>query len=73
MFYLLVTVLLCHFFNTPCEFTDYTIVLGKNSYQPHNTPDLKGQYHEIFDPRFFSANNTPGSPDSWVKAVSNIM
>jgi hypothetical protein len=32
---------------------------------------LKGQSHEIFDPRFFSANNTPGSPDSWAKAVLN--
>jgi hypothetical protein len=30
---------------------------------------LKGQSHEIFDPRFFSANNTPGSPDSRAKAV----
>jgi hypothetical protein len=34
--------------------------------------NLKGQSHEIFDPRFFSANNTPGSPDSWAKAVLNI-
>jgi hypothetical protein len=25
---------------------------------------LKGQSHEIFDPQFFSTNNTPGSPDS---------
>jgi hypothetical protein len=25
---------------------------------------LKGQSHEIFDPGFFSANNTPVSPDS---------
>jgi hypothetical protein len=33
---------------------------------------LKEQSHEIFDPRFFSANNTPWSPDSWVKAVLNI-
>jgi hypothetical protein len=34
--------------------------------------DLKGQSHEIFDPRFFSANITPGSLDSWAKAVLNI-
>jgi hypothetical protein len=33
---------------------------------------LKGQCHEIFDPQFFSSINTPGPPDSWVKAVSNI-
>jgi hypothetical protein len=33
---------------------------------------LKGQSHEISDPRFFSANNTPGAPDSWAKAVLNI-
>jgi hypothetical protein len=26
---------------------------------------LKGQCHEIFDPRFFSLNCTSGSPDSW--------
>jgi hypothetical protein len=26
---------------------------------------LKGQSHKIFDPRFFSANSTSGSPDSW--------
>jgi hypothetical protein len=30
---------------------------------------LKGQCHEIFDPRFFSLNCTPGSPDSWAKTV----
>jgi hypothetical protein len=33
---------------------------------------LKGQSHEIFDPRFFTSNNTPWSPDSWAKAVLNI-
>jgi hypothetical protein len=33
---------------------------------------FKGQSHEIFDPRFFSANNTSWSPDSWAKAVLNI-
>jgi hypothetical protein len=33
---------------------------------------LKGQPHEIFNPRFFSLNNTPGSPDSWAKSVLNI-
>jgi hypothetical protein len=33
---------------------------------------LKGQSHEIFDPRFFSLNGTPGFPDSWAKAVLNI-
>jgi hypothetical protein len=33
---------------------------------------LKGQSHEIFDPRFFSLNGTPGCPDSWAKAVFNI-
>jgi hypothetical protein len=32
---------------------------------------LKGLYHEIFDPRFFSLNGTPGSPDSWANAVLN--
>jgi hypothetical protein len=37
-----------------------------------NTWFLKGQSHEIFDPQFFSSINTPGPPDSWVKAVSNI-
>jgi hypothetical protein len=31
---------------------------------------LKGQSHKIFDPR--SLNGTPGSPDSWAKAVLNI-
>jgi hypothetical protein len=31
---------------------------------------LKGQSHEIFDPRFFSSINTYGPPDLWVKAVS---
>jgi hypothetical protein len=33
---------------------------------------LKGQSHEIFDLWFFFFNCTPGSPDSWAKAVSNI-
>jgi hypothetical protein len=33
---------------------------------------LKGQEHEIFGPRFFSSINTPGPPDSWAKAVSNV-
>jgi hypothetical protein len=33
---------------------------------------LKGQSHKIFNPRFFSLNCTPGSPDSpdsWAKTV----
>jgi hypothetical protein len=34
---------------------------------------LKGQYHEIFDPRLFSLNGTPGSPDSWAKRVENLV
>jgi hypothetical protein len=34
--------------------------------------DLKGQCHEIFEPRFFSLNCTPGSPDSWAKTVLHI-
>jgi hypothetical protein len=38
----------------------------------YNIPFLKGQSHEIFDPRFFSSINTYGPPDLWVKAVSNI-
>jgi hypothetical protein len=33
---------------------------------------LKGQSHKIFDHRFFSLNGTPGSHDSWAKAVLNI-
>jgi hypothetical protein len=33
---------------------------------------LKGQSHEIFDPRFCSLNCTPGSPDSWAKMVLHI-
>jgi hypothetical protein len=33
---------------------------------------LKGQSHEIFAPRFFSLNCTPGSPDSWAKTVLHI-
>jgi hypothetical protein len=33
---------------------------------------LKGQSHEIFDPRFFSLNCTPGSPDLWAKKVLHI-
>jgi hypothetical protein len=33
---------------------------------------LKGQCHEIFDPRFFSLNCTPGPPDSWAKTVLHI-
>jgi hypothetical protein len=33
---------------------------------------LKRQCHEIFDPRFFSLNSTPGSPDSWAKTVLHI-
>jgi hypothetical protein len=32
---------------------------------------LKGQWHEIFDPRFISSNNTPWAPDSRAKAFSN--
>jgi hypothetical protein len=32
------------------------------------TRNLKGQCHEIFDPRFFSLNNTPWAPDSRAKA-----
>jgi hypothetical protein len=31
-----------------------------------------GQSHEIFDPRFFSTISTPGSPESWAKAVLDI-
>jgi hypothetical protein len=34
--------------------------------------NLKGQSREIFDLLGFSSNNTPGSHDSWAKAVSNI-
>jgi hypothetical protein len=30
---------------------------------------LKGQCHEIFDPRFFSSNNPLYGPDSRAKAV----
>jgi hypothetical protein len=33
---------------------------------------LKRQSHEIFDPRFFSLNCTPGSPESWAKTVLHI-
>jgi hypothetical protein len=34
---------------------------------------LKGQSHEIFDPRFFfSLTCTPGSPDSWAKTILHI-
>jgi hypothetical protein len=33
---------------------------------------LKRQCHEIFDPRIFSLNCTPGSPDSWAKTVLHI-
>jgi hypothetical protein len=33
---------------------------------------LKKQCHEIFDPRFFSLNCTPGSPDTWAKTVLHI-
>jgi hypothetical protein len=33
---------------------------------------LRGQSHEIFDPRLFSLNCTPGSPDSWTKTVLHI-
>jgi hypothetical protein len=33
---------------------------------------LKGQSHEIFDPRFFVLNCTPGSPDSWAKTVLHL-
>jgi hypothetical protein len=32
---------------------------------------LMGQCHEIFDPWFFSSNNTPLAPDSWAKAFLN--
>jgi hypothetical protein len=32
---------------------------------------LKGKCHEIFDPRFFSSNNTPWAPDSRAKAFLN--
>jgi hypothetical protein len=32
---------------------------------------LKGPCHEIFDPRFFSSNNTPWAPDSRTKAFLN--
>jgi hypothetical protein len=35
-------------------------------------PSLKGQCQEIFDPRFFSLNCTPGSPDPWAKTVLHI-
>jgi hypothetical protein len=34
--------------------------------------DLTSESHEIFDLWFFSSNTTPGSTDSWAKAVSNI-
>jgi hypothetical protein len=33
---------------------------------------LKGQCHEIFDPRFFASNNPPQCPDSWARAISNM-
>jgi hypothetical protein len=33
-------------------------------------PVLKGHSHEIFAPRFFSLNCTPGSPDSWAKGFA---
>jgi hypothetical protein len=37
-----------------------------------NPVTLKIQSHEISDLWVFSSNNTPGSTDSWAKAVSNI-
>jgi hypothetical protein len=36
-----------------------------------NISILKGQCHEIFDPRFLSSNNTPWTSDSWAKAFLN--
>jgi hypothetical protein len=33
---------------------------------------LKGKVSRDFRPSFFSLNGTPGSPDSWAKAVLNI-
>jgi hypothetical protein len=33
---------------------------------------LKGQCHEIFDPRFYSSNNPPYGLDLWAKAVLNM-
>jgi hypothetical protein len=45
---------------------EYTIYIWRNA-QP-----LKGQCREIFGPRYFSLNGSPGSPDSWAKAVLNI-
>jgi hypothetical protein len=46
--------------------------IGKRVPKSRETIPLKGQSHEIFDPRFFSANSSPGSPDSWAKAILNI-
>jgi hypothetical protein len=42
----------------------YIVVSRMNSF--------KGQYHEIFDLRFFSLNGTPGSSDLWAVAVLYI-
>jgi hypothetical protein len=33
---------------------------------------LKGQCHEIFDPRFFSSINSSQGPDSRAKSVSHM-
>jgi hypothetical protein len=51
------------------------ILLTKIEYNKHASRELgtlKGHSREISYPQFFGANNTPGFPDSWAKAVSNI-
>jgi hypothetical protein len=41
-------------------------------YMSNGCYSLKGQSHEVFDPRILSLNCTPGSPDSWATTVLHI-
>jgi hypothetical protein len=60
------------FLQTVMYFTQYCSILLLPVLEKSSAATLKGQSHEIFDPQFFSSINTPGPPDSWAKAVSNI-
>jgi hypothetical protein len=47
-------------------------LLFKNKVVYSSKDDIKGQLHEIFDPRFFSSINPTCGPDSRPKVISRM-
>jgi hypothetical protein len=46
--------------------------MGSSQPPTHDTVPLKWQCHEIFDPCFFSSNNSPQGPDSQTESLLHM-